>query len=117
MKGLEKNVKVGILFISSWMIGQGTFILDGNVEDSATAEISRFQVWQWIQHAIQLDLDDNEDHQNALCTIFTILLTFLGKFCNAHRLHASGVNYSDMVLGPNFESERSYATFGTLFKI
>ena len=38
-RGLEKNIKVGILFISSWMTGQGTFILDGNVEDSATAEI------------------------------------------------------------------------------
>ena len=38
-RGLEKNIKVGILFIASWMIGQGTFILDGNVEDSATAEI------------------------------------------------------------------------------
>ena len=70
-KGLEKNVKVGILFIASWMIGQGTFILDGNVEDSATAEISRFQVWQWIQHAIQLDHDDDddEDHHNVITKI------------------------------------------------
>ena len=50
MKGLEKNIKVGILFISSWMSGKGTFVLDGNIEDSATAEISRFQVWQWIKH-------------------------------------------------------------------
>ena len=64
-RGLEKNIKVGILFIASWMIGQGTFILDGNVEDSATAEISRFQVWQWILHSIQLDLDDDEDHQQS----------------------------------------------------
>ena len=39
----------------------------------------------------------------ALCTIFTILLTFFGKSCNAHMLHASGVYYSYMVSGPNFE--------------
>ena len=56
-KGLEKNIKVGILFIASWMNGQGTFILDGSVEDSATAEISRFQVWQWIKHEQKIDND------------------------------------------------------------
>ncbi len=56
--GLEKNIKVGILFIASWMQGQGTFILDGSVEDSATAEISRFQVWQWIKHAQALESNE-----------------------------------------------------------
>ena len=35
--------------------------------------------------------------QVALCTIFSILLTFLGKYCNAHMLHASGVYYSFMI--------------------
>ena len=54
LHGLVKNIKVGILFIASWMIGQGTFDLDGNIEDSATAEISRFQVWQWIRHKQEL---------------------------------------------------------------
>ena len=54
-KGLEKNVRVGINYISSWMAGQGTFILDGSVEDSATAEISRFQVWQWLRHGQVMD--------------------------------------------------------------
>ena len=39
----------------------------------------------------------------ALCAIFTILLTFFGKFCNAHMFHASGVYYSYMISGPNFE--------------
>jgi len=55
LKGLVKNIKVGILFISSWMVGKGTFVLDGNIEDSATAEISRFQVWQWIKHKQELE--------------------------------------------------------------
>lgn len=55
VSGLLKNIKVGILFIASWMNGHGTFVLDGNVEDSATAEISRFQVWQWIKLGQPLD--------------------------------------------------------------
>ena len=62
-QGLEKNIKVGIMFIASWLSGQGTFILDGNVEDSATAEISRFQVWQWIHHSQHLDQETEKNRQ------------------------------------------------------
>jgi hypothetical protein len=40
---------VGVGFIRSWLAGQGTFVYRGAVEDSATAEISRSQVWQWIR--------------------------------------------------------------------
>jgi malate synthase len=43
------------------LTGQGTFILDGNVEDSATAEISRLQVWQWIHHGQVLTNDKDND--------------------------------------------------------
>ena len=61
LNGLKKNIKVGILFIASWLTGNGTFILDGSVEDSATAEISRFQVWQWIKHQQVLDSNDQKN--------------------------------------------------------
>ena len=48
----------------------------------------------------------------ALRTIFTILLTFLGKSYNAHMLHASGgVYYSYMVTGPNFEFRKVIRKF------
>ena len=45
--------------------------------------------------------------------IFTILLTFLGKSCNAHMFHASGVHYGYGSQGLILNSGRSYATFGT----
>ena len=48
---------------------------------------------------------------NTLCTIFTILLTFWGKSCNAHMLHASGVYYSYIVLGLNFEFRKVIRNF------
>ena len=47
----------------------------------------------------------------ALCTIFTILLTFFGKSYNAHILHASGVYYSYMVSGPIFEFRKVIHNF------
>ena len=44
LSGLKHNIKVGVLFVEAWLRGQGHFFLDGAVEDSATAEISRSQV-------------------------------------------------------------------------
>jgi len=53
--GLRRNIKVGVLFIASWLKGNGVVVVDGSVEDSATAEISRSQVWQWIRHRAALE--------------------------------------------------------------
>ncbi|XP_074650895.1 malate synthase-like [Tubulanus polymorphus] len=55
LNGLKYNISVGILFIYSWLKGNGHFYFQGGVEDSATAEISRSQVWQWIRHRARLE--------------------------------------------------------------
>ena len=47
--GLETNVSVGIRYIASWLAGVGAAALDNLMEDAATAEISRSQVWQWVK--------------------------------------------------------------------
>jgi malate synthase len=51
-KGLRKNINVGILYIESWLAGNGCVPLYNLMEDAATAEISRVQIWQWIKHGI-----------------------------------------------------------------
>jgi malate synthase len=48
--GVRSNVNVGIQYISSWLRGNGAAGIYGLMEDAATAEISRSQVWQWIRH-------------------------------------------------------------------
>jgi malate synthase len=55
--GLRNNVNVGIQYISSWLRGNGAAGIYGLMEDAATAEISRSQVWQWIRHGRALDDD------------------------------------------------------------
>ena len=52
--GLRANVNVGIQYISSWLRGNGAAAIYGLMEDAATAEISRSQVWQWIRHGAEL---------------------------------------------------------------
>lgn len=53
--GLRNNVNVGIQYISSWLRGNGAAAIYGLMEDAATAEISRSQVWQWIRHGRTLE--------------------------------------------------------------
>jgi len=47
-EGLRQNVSVGIRYIESWLRGVGAAAIDDLMEDAATAEISRSQVWQWV---------------------------------------------------------------------
>ena len=53
-EGLRTNIRVGILYLESWLRGVGAAALFNLMEDAATAEISRSQVWQWIGHKAQL---------------------------------------------------------------
>lgn len=71
-EGLRMNINVGILYIESWLRGNGAVALHNLMEDAATAEISRTQVWQWlkagakladgrvISHTLYEDLRDEE---------------------------------------------------------
>ena len=54
-KGLRQNINVGMLYIEAWFGGSGAVPLYNLMEDAATAEISRTQVWQWIHHDAKLD--------------------------------------------------------------
>jgi malate synthase len=48
--GLRHNISVALQYIESWLRGHGAVAIDNLMEDAATAEISRSQVWQWIHH-------------------------------------------------------------------
>ena len=54
-EGLRHNVRVGVQYVESWLRGVGCVPLYHLMEDAATAEISRAQVWQWIHHGARLD--------------------------------------------------------------
>ncbi len=63
--GLRQNINVGIGYIEAWLSGTGCVPLYNLMEDAATAEISRAQVWQWIRHGAKLADGRAVDH--ALC--------------------------------------------------
>lgn len=53
--GIRKNINVGILYTEAWLRGYGAVALYNLMEDAATAEISRTQVWQWLKNEVVLD--------------------------------------------------------------
>ncbi|MFL6117976.1 MAG: malate synthase A, partial [Catenulispora sp.] len=54
-QGLRNNISVGIQYLASWLAGSGAVAIFNLMEDAATAEIARSQVWQWIRHGVKLD--------------------------------------------------------------
>ena len=54
-QGLRGNARIGMLYLHAWLSGNGAAGIDNLMEDAATAEISRSQVWQWVHNAARLD--------------------------------------------------------------
>jgi malate synthase len=69
-EGVRKNISISILYVASWLNGQGAAALHNLMEDAATAEISRSQLWQWLQNEVTLDnkkvLNENYYHRLAM---------------------------------------------------
>jgi malate synthase len=53
--GLRLNIDVGLQYLEAWLGGNGCVPIYNLMEDAATAEISRTQVWQWLRHRAQLE--------------------------------------------------------------
>jgi malate synthase len=54
-RGVRANVSVGLAYLASWLSGNGAAAINNLMEDAATAEISRSQLWQWRVHGVPLD--------------------------------------------------------------
>jgi len=53
--GLRNNISVGVQYLEAWLRGSGAVGINNMMEDAATAEISRSQVWQWLHNDVSLD--------------------------------------------------------------
>ncbi len=53
--GLRLNISVALQYMNAWLLGNGAAAINNLMEDAATAEISRSQIWQWIHHGAALD--------------------------------------------------------------
>ena len=56
--GIRTNISVGIQYTAAWLCGRGAVPIHNLMEDAATAEISRAQIWQWIRHGAEVEMAD-----------------------------------------------------------
>ncbi len=75
-QALEANIDISIRYLAAWLGGCGNVAVEGVVENMATAELARAQVWQWITHDIRLD--SGEDVTRDL--VRTMIQTRLEQF-------------------------------------
>ncbi|WP_215450413.1 malate synthase A [Streptomyces sp. ATCC 21386] len=52
LEGIRTNVSVALRYFAAWLRGQGAVAINGLMEDAATAEIARVQIWQWLRHRV-----------------------------------------------------------------
>ncbi|MGI9169876.1 MAG: malate synthase A, partial [Caulobacteraceae bacterium] len=105
--GLRENIRVGVRYIEAWLRGRGAVPLYNLMEDAATAEIARTQIWQWISRgatledgrAITADLFKAvlAEEISALKVAMTAPVFDAGRFAEAVRL------FSDMSLADRCE--------------
>jgi len=75
-EGLRTNVSVGVRYLAGWLSGTGAAALDNLMEDAATAEISRSQVWQWVRAGrftaddVRREVDELRGEHPDACEVF-----------------------------------------------
>ena len=82
--GLRLNIRVGVRYLESWLRGQGCVPLYNLMEDAATAEISRTQIWQWLHNAVELE-DGRTITKALFCRIFGEELERIQQQVGVHR--------------------------------
>jgi malate synthase len=103
---LKWNIDVGLQYLASWLDGNGCVPIYNLMEDAATAEISRTQVWQWVKHGAKLETGEKVTApmvREATASVLEKLKTQVGaeKF-NAGKLPAAGKILVELMTSPNF---------------
>jgi malate synthase len=118
--GLRENIRVGVQYIEAWLRGRGAVPLYNLMEDAATAEISRAQIWQQLKHeatlidgrkvTIALFLDCLRDEMAKLRATIGPETYDEGRFPEAIRL------FRELSMAPEFEDFLTVPAYGLLRK-
>lgn len=117
--GVRTNIEIGIRYIAAWLSGRGAVPIHNLMEDAATAEISRTQIWQWLRHGASVKMADGFSEtmtQRLYDRIFKEEVAALkselgesfetGRFDEAARLFTQTATGSDL---PEFLTIPAYA--------
>lgn len=98
--GVRDNVSIGVRYIESWLRGIGAAAIDNLMEDAATAEISRSQIWQWI-HQDQHTAEGTKITREWVTTILAETVDGFDRF-EGNRFDDAAELFADVALGETF---------------
>ena len=99
--GLDRNLDVALQYLAAWLGGNGCVPIYNLMEDAATAEICRAQVWQWVKHGAKLD-DGRAITPEMASTILDKHVQKLSGSMPEARLQTASRLYQDMISGSEF---------------
>jgi malate synthase len=100
--GVRENIRVGVRYTQAWLEGRGAVPLYNLMEDAATAEICRTQLWQWIRLGAALD-DGRVLTSELFVSLFTQEMGDLRRDFGSPRLEAAAELFTRMVLSDSLE--------------
>ena len=103
IEGVRGNINVGIQYIAAWLGGTGAVAINNLMEDVATAEISRSQIWQWLRHSVSTS--EGTPITEALVRSIagdTIAELEVDGYPNPELLHAARKVFEEVALGDDF---------------
>jgi malate synthase len=99
--GLARNLDVGLQYLAAWLGGNGCVPIYNLMEDAATAEICRAQVWQWVRHGATLD----DGRRVTLPLVRGLLSEQAGRLAGqygGHDIELAERLYDEMIAKPDF---------------
>ncbi len=102
-EGIRKNINIGILYLRAWLSGNGCVPLYNQMEDAATAEISRAQLWQWRHHKAMTIDGHVIDDAFMMDMMNQEMMQLVGEYGRDKYLHDAALLFRDMVMAPKLD--------------
>ena len=99
-RGLRENVEVGLAYLTAWLGGRGAAAVNDLMEDVATAEVSRCQVWQWVHHGVLLDGDTVATAELVESLLAEAVVALIETGADADLVRAAAGVFRDVALSP-----------------
>lgn len=110
MNGLRANVDIGIQYLEAWLNGNGCVPIYNLMEDAATAEISRSQVWQWVRHGVSL----NDGTQVTPATVQQAIRDELAAKPGSPNKQVAAEIFADMMTRTDFQEFLTTAAYARI---
>ncbi|TDZ29893.1 Malate synthase, glyoxysomal [Colletotrichum spinosum] len=101
-EGIKKNLNIGLGYMEAWVRGVGCVPINYLMEDAATAEVSRSQLWQWVKHGVSTDTGKKVDKAYALKLLKESSDELANKAPKGNKFHLAAQYFSGQVTGEEY---------------